>query len=701
VYLWGLLALSISVSAQIQNARIEGTVTDATKSRVPLAKVTIVNNRTKATLETAADAEGYYQFPVLQPGIHTLTVEANGFRKGTVNSIEVTVGVDLREDVTLELGAVSDSVEVEANAVTVQATDSTIQRAITLRDIDTLPQLGRGPIALATFQPGVVLGTSPNDPSFGRIDGARQGSNNNTLDGIDVNDASTPRLGLTLNANNTDSISEFRIITNGAKAEYGRNAGGTIELITRSGTNEFHGNLFEYHRNTVLNANNFFNKSSGVEIPRPKYIQNQFGGSFGGPVRLPKFDGRNKLFFFYNYQGSRVAQEVVRNRTVLTPEARSGIFRWVVPNGQAGAGSTQSFNIPLNDPRHIGIDKIVAANLALLPDPNNFDVGDRLNTGGYRFNAPANNTSDQHTFKADWNPTSKVHTYFRYSWFTTFTPADTLNNAEQTFPGQPNGFQGGIRSGYSTGLTWSPTGWLVNEFVAGIQEASVKFGRVRSESFPGVPLISANLFTNPIPTGFGSDRNSPVYPQLSDNLSVIRGKHTFKLGIRFSNITQYQSSDANIWPNLTVGQTNGNAAPGTIGPQAPLIASADRQRFDNLYNDLLGRVSSIQTTFNSDLSTFSPGEPRVRNYIFRDWAWYLQDDWRVTPSLTLNLGLRWEFFGVPYERDGLLGSIVQNDAGLVNTVGQISNLTVARSDHWYKNDLNNYAPRFGFAWSPF
>src|SRR5258708_5843989 len=321
VYLPSLVALSLF--AQIQNARIAGVITDSTRSVIPGAKVTIVNNRTQAKLETQTDGEGFYQFPVLQPGIHTLSAEANGFRKAAVSNIEVTVGLNLRQDVALELGAVSDSVAVEANAVTVQTSDAAIQRAVTLRDIDTLPQLGRGPIGLATYQPGVQLGTSPNDPSFARINGQRQGSNNNTLDGIDVNDAVSPRLGLTLNANNTDSVEEFRIITNGAKAEYGRNAGGTVELITRSGTNQFHGNLFEYHRNTVLNANNFFNKSSGTEIDRPKFIQNQYGGSIGGPVLIPKvFNGKDKLFVFYNYQGVRVAQQVVRNRTVLTPEAK-------------------------------------------------------------------------------------------------------------------------------------------------------------------------------------------------------------------------------------------------------------------------------------------------------------------------------------------------------------------------------------------
>jgi hypothetical protein len=700
----GLLAFS--VSAQIQNARVEGTVADSSGALIPGAKLVITNIRTQVKSEAESDASGFYFFPVLQPGFYSLTAEAQGFRKETVTNIEVNVGVTLRQDVKLEVGTVTETLTVEADSVRVQTTEATIQRAVTLRDISTLPQLARNPVALATFQPGVQLGTSPNDASFARINGMRQGSNNNTLDGIDVNDAVSPRLGLTLNANNTDSIEEFRIITNGAKAEYGRNAGGTVELITRSGTNSFHGNLFEYHRNTVLNANNFFNNNSlqadGTATPRPKYIQNQFGGSFGGPVDIPKIVHlKNRVFFFYNYQGSRVAQEVSRNRTVLTPEAKSGIFRWIVPAGQPGAGSTQSYNILQNDPRHIGIDKAVATSLALLPAPNNTSVGDALNTAGYRFNAPANNQGDQNTFKTDWAATQNIRAYFRYSWFKTFTPADTLNNAEQTYPGQPNGYQGGIRSGYSTGVNWAIKPWLLNEFIIGNQESSVDFGRVRSLFYQGQTLITPNLYTAPIPTGFGSSRNSPVNPLLSDNVSIIKGKHTWKTGFRFSDILQWQTSDANIWPTLNIGQGNGNAAPGSIGPQSPSIAAADRQRFDNLYNDLLGRVSSAATTFYSDLSTFNPGTPRVRNFIFHDYGAYIQDDWRIKPNLTLNLGVRYEFFGVPYERDGLQGDIVQNAGGLVNTVGRISDLTVQKTDHWYKNDWNNFAPRFGFAWSPF
>jgi len=250
--------LTFPLWSQIQSARVEGTVIDSSKASIPGAKLSLINDKTQVRLDAESDGTGFYTFPTVPPGFYTLAAEANGFKKASITSMEITVGQSIRQEIKLEVGAVSDSMTVEASAVTVSTTDATISRAVTIRDIATLPQLGRGPIALATYQPGVQLGTSPNDPSFARINGSRQGSNNNTLDGIDVNDAVSPRLGLTLNANNTDSIEEFRIITNGAKAEYGRNAGGTIELITRSGTNTFHGNLFEYHRNTVLNANNFF-----------------------------------------------------------------------------------------------------------------------------------------------------------------------------------------------------------------------------------------------------------------------------------------------------------------------------------------------------------------------------------------------------------------------------------------------------------
>ncbi len=674
------------VPAQVPTGRIEGVVQDSSGAVIPGAKLVLVNTRTEVRKEVEANADGFFVFGTLQPSNYTLTAEASGFRTITIKDLELNVGVTRSEVVKMEIGQVAESVTVVASSVRVQTTDATIQRSVTLRDIDTLPQLTRNPMTLAVFQPGVQI--NPADPSFSRVNGQRQGSNNNTLDGIDVNDSVLPRLGLTLNATNTDSVEEFRITTNGGKAEYGRNAGGQVELITRSGANQFHGNLFEFHRNTVLNASNFFNNISGQA--RPKFIQNQFGGSIGGPILVPKvFNGRDKLFFFFNYQGVRTAQETVRNRNVLTAQAKSGIFAWRVP----GSGELRTFNILQNDPRRRGIDPRVQQQLALLPLPNNNDVGDTFNTAGFRFNSPTPSRNNQITGKIDYNLSSTHRIWYRHSRFVT-TSFDALNNADPTFPGQPSGTQGGIRWGFSTGSNWTIRPWLVNEFLAGHQESSVNFFRVR----PHGEVVVPNLYTAPIPSGTGSRRNSPVN-QFTDNLSILRGKHSLKAGVRFSITTQFQSSDAGIWPNINLSRASGNID-STTGPTgAAVISTADRQRFENLHNDLLGRISSVTNTFYSNLEAFQPaGTPRVRNFIFRDYGYFFQDDWRIRPNFTLNLGLRYEFYGVPFERDGLQGVVRQ--APLINPVGTIRDVTVQRGSRWFQNDYNNWAPRIGFAWDP-
>ncbi|MBM3814924.1 MAG: TonB-dependent receptor [Acidimicrobiia bacterium] len=681
-----VLAIALCMSAQVPTGRIEGLIQDSSGALVPGAKLSLVNNRTQARIDSEANTEGFYIFPTLQPSTYTLTAEAPGFKTATVKDIELNVGITLSQVVTLEVGAVAESVIVESAAVRVQTTEATIQRSVTLRDIDTLPQLARNPIALAVFQPGIQI--NPGDPSFSRVNGQRQGANNNTLDGIDVNDSVLPRLGLALNATNTDSVEEFRIVTNGGKAEFGRNAGGQVELITRSGTNDFHGNLFEYHRNTLLNASNFFNNISGQA--RPKFIQNQFGGSLGGPVIIPKLlNGREKLFFFFNYQRIHTAQETVRNRTVLTPEAKAGVYRWRVPNSTEVRG----FNILQNDPRRRGVDPMVAEPLNLLPLPNNFDVGDTFNTAGFRFNSPTPSQNNQITAKADYNLTSGHRVWYRHSRFRTYS-WDALNSADPTYPGMPSGTQGGVRWGFAAGSNWTIRPWLVNEFVAGHQEASVDFVRVR----PPVAVVVPNLYTAPIPSGTGSRRNSPV-DQFTNNLSILGGRHSFKTGTRISRTTQFQSSDAGIWPNLNLSRNFGNVD-STIGPTgAATIATADRTRFENYYNDLTGRLSSISNTFYSDLQQFQPaGTPRVRNFKFNDYTFFFQDDWRVRPNLTLNLGLRYEFYGVPFERDGIQGTVVQ--AALIHPAGSLRDVTIQKGAQWFGNDWNNFAPRVGIAWDP-
>jgi hypothetical protein len=416
--------------SQVSTGRIEGTVTDPTGAAIVDATVTAVNTRTQASISVKTNEQGYYIFASLPPSIYRVTVEASGFRKAQVENIELNASTAVTENVRMEVGSVSESVTVEASAVRVQTSDAVIGRSVTLRDIDTLPQLGRGPLSLVAFVPGASV--NPGDTTFTRINGTRQGSNNVRLDGIDANDAVVPRLGLSLTSVNTDSVEEFRIITNGSKAEYGRNAGGQVEMITRSGGNKYFGNLFEFHRNTVLNANPFFSNSAGLK--RPVFIQNIFGGSAGGPIV------KDKTFFFYNYQGRRTAQQVERNRTVLTQEARNGIFRWRAPGSQ----DISSVNVAAIDPRGRGIDPRVRDLIALSPLPNNTDVGDTLNTQGFRFNNPAGSWENQMTAKFDQILWNSNRVFFRYSRQTNDF-IDQLNSADAVFPGRPQGSQGGVR----------------------------------------------------------------------------------------------------------------------------------------------------------------------------------------------------------------------------------------------------------------
>lgn len=667
-----------SIYAQATSARLDGTVLDQTGAVIPNAKVTVVNTKTEGHTEGLTDVSGSFVFPTMAPGVYTLTVEVAGFRKTVVSNIELSVSGTVSQIVKLEVGQTTESVAVEASALTVQTTESQVSSAVMMRDIDTLPQLNRSPLTLAIFQPGVQIDIrAGQDASFSHVNGLRQGSNNSTLDGIDVNDSVVPRLGLSLTQNNSDSVAEFRVVTAAGKAEYGRSAGAQVELVTRSGTNQFHGNAYDYLRNTVLNANDFFNNQSGQAVP--KLIRNLFGGSFGGPII------HNKTFIFGNYQGTQTIQETVRNRTVPTASALAGIFKW-----KGAGGAIQSYDFGKADPRGIGPDPSLAKIYSQYPAPNNFDLGDGLNTAGYRFNNSTPSHDNQYTIKADHNLTENHHLFFRYSWFKTYS-VDALNNADATFPGQPQGAQGGVRWGFAAGSNWTITPTFINEFIAGHQSASVDFLR---DGRPNAAAFYPNLFTSIPFNGFGQGRNSPVN-DFTDNVTKVRGNHTFKAGANVRFTTQYGYNYAGVYPTLTSAVANGNNVPTSVGPAG--LSTTDRTTFENLYNDILGRLDTVTQTFYSNLQTFQPaGAARIRNFTLNESGYFFQDDWRVNRRLTLNLGIRYEYFGIPGEKDGLLGSLDQ--AGSISTLGTSTNLTLKPAVPWANKDWNNFAPRFGFAY---
>jgi hypothetical protein len=662
------------------SARIEGSVQDQTGAVVAGAKISAVNIKTQAHSEVTSNAEGYYVIPSLQPGIYTVTIEAAGFQKEEIKNVELNVGATVPQRVVLRVGAVNESVVVEANAVSVQTTESQISSQVTLRDIDTLPQLGRTPITISVFQPGAQI--NPGDITFTHINGMRQGSNNSQLDGIDVNDSLVPRLGLSLTANNTDSINEFRVVTEGGKAEYGRNAGGQVDLITRSGTNKYHGGVFDYLRNTALNANDYFNNLA--KTPRPQLIQNIYGGSFGGPII------HDKTFIFGNFQGRRTHQATVRNRTVLTPLARQGIFQWI-----DGGGVLRSFNIATADPRGIGVDPQMAKLFALVPAPNNSSRGDGLNTAGFLFNNPTPSFEDQFTIRGDHKVRSNLSAFLRWSWQRN-SSIDSLNNADATYPGQLQGTQGGHRWGFAAGADWDITPNFINEFRIGHQSAGVVFAR--PARLKG-PTIITNLFNpDPINSAYAQGRNSPVN-DITDNMTKVWKNHTFKWGTNIRFTLQTGFNDAGIYQNVTTAVANGNTPPAALVPAG--LTNAQKSTFQQLYNDVLGRMDQVaETFFSRDLQSFqAPGTTRQRDYTLHESGYYFQDDWRIRRNLTLNLGLRYELFGRPNEENGIQATV--QGADQINGINQLTNITVARGNAWYKQDWNNFAPRAGFAWDIF
>jgi hypothetical protein len=665
----------------VSTSRLEGTIQDESGAVVPGAKVEAVNVKTGIATQTSSDAAGRYIFQSLVPGLYNVNVEATGFRKSVVPRLTLNVGDTVTQVVKLEVGSVVEAVTVEANALRVQTADAQLSNIVTLRDIETLPQLGRSPMNLAVFNTGIQIDVS-SGYSYSRVNGLRQGSNNATLDGIEVNDPVVPRLGLSMTPNTTDTVAEFRMVTNGGKAEYGRNAGGQIEMISKSGTNEFHGAGWDYLRNTVLNANPFFSNQTGQT--RPKLIQNQFGGNFGGRVI------KDKTFFFGDYDGVRTRQEKVVNRDVITSTLRSGIFRWKAN----GNGAIQSYDIFANDPRHIGMDPWAKTHYwNLMPDANNFDRGDGLNTGGYRFNAANNSFSDQYTYKVDHQLTSTNHLFFRYSWMRTYS-IDGTNGAEASFPGLAAGQQGGHRMGWAAGSTWTLSPNMVNDLRVGGQKSNSDFLRPRLHE----AMMSATLFTDPLgPADYGQGRTVPSI-QIIDNLTRTTGAHTIKAGVQLRFITQDGWRDDYAWPIVTTyANQNGNNTPSSVVLAA--ITSADKTRFDGAYSDLLGRMTYVRQNYYSDLATFQPaGTSRFRSTKNREYGFFLQDDWKVTRRLTLNVGLRYELMSVPFDANGYQGTL--EPAASINAMNALNNITVKKGGSWFKNDYNNFAPRFGFAWDP-
>jgi hypothetical protein len=725
------LVVPFCLQAQTGYARLSGTVSDVLGGRLPGAQMTVQNTALGVTLTTATNEAGLYSFPSLSPGTYQLSAELPGFQKVSYNEVVLEVLAQVSVNIEMRPATLGQDVQVTATVDSpLTATTATVSGVITGVMVRDLPLPARNALGLVLTQGG-LLGDN--------FAGARIGTLNVARDGINVMDQRINSGVDSVITLSTDLVDEVRVVTSPADAELGRGSG-QVQVSTKSGTNQFHGTLFESHRNTVLNANTWFNNLRGN--PRNFLIRNQFGGGLGGPIQ------RNKTFFFFLYDGQRQVTKATTTATTYTQTARQGIFRFFpgVQNGNANAavpvvdlagnslrpataaGDLQSISVFGRDPNRPVADTtgIVQTLIDLMPLPNNFRTGDGLNTAGYTWNRRATSDRDQYNVKIDHYFNERHRLAAAWTRETEFLLNGFL---PQPYPQSPGGTSTTNKHFYSLSLTSTLSSRMVNEFHAGAQRAQFRFnapweleeGKAVTPTINGIPYLSiTRLSTDPIATGNDPQgRISPFYVW-GDTLTWNRGSHSFKFGgeARFGSSNGFNSFD--VMPRANFGA--GGAA--VTGLTAASIAGLGNNELaaQDLLIDLSGSLSNVVQAFNATAGlnpVFLAGEGKQRTWVQREFSWFVKDDWQLSPTMMINLGLRYEWYGVPWEANGKTAGVVGGSKGLFGLSGtsfadlyQPGHLTgsltavelvgknsVNPDTRLYDDDWNNFAPAVGLSWS--
>ena len=731
--LLAFLTLTVCLTAvalgQGTASRVTGTVVDEKGSVVPGAVVTLTNEATQSVLTTETSSGGTFVFDSIQVGKYTVSVEKQGFKKAVSVGNTANINQPLTVDFTLEIGGLSETVQIAATQDAVQTSSSgNIGNTVEQRTLVTLPIVGnrgRNPLEFINFQPGVVTGA--NTGGGIHVHGSRDRAFNFTLDGIDINETSAGGSNFTPIRTNPDSLQEFQVVTGNFTADLGRSSGAQVTLVTKSGSNDFHGSLFEFYQTPRFHANEYNNLINKAQ--RPQFVQHIFGGSLGGPVYLPRFgeggpthiSGKNKTFFFTNLQFLRTSQAFFVNRTVYTQQARNGIFRYVVggtnanaiqnnpsvdANGNPRPGLTiGSYNVFPN-PLALGPDPTTQFIIGFTPLPNNFNVGDGLNVAGFSFIAPQTERQYDFTTKIDHYFNDRHSMYVRWAHGAQNTLGDNVNGGLQKFPGIPN-FVDTYRlpRNLAVNYRWTVSPTVVNEFVTGFNRFTFSFNNPDPRENPPVILNVPNDPLN-LEEPINNLRTITTW-QFVDNLSWIKSTHAFKFGtnLRFQKHVDDRSAVAGVLTRARIFLSTGiNPVPASFRTQAggntlvPGIAGADRSRLDSWINDILGRVGTINQAFVaiSD-NEFGPGRTRfLYSAEYPEYDFFAQDTWKLRRNLTLDLGIRWEMRLSPRAPDNIVLRPEQRIA-----LGEPPTNAFRFSEgKLYDDSLYLFAPTVGVAWDP-
>jgi len=676
--------------AQFDTSEVLGTVRDASGSPVPKASVTLTNVETGIGTKTTTGNDGEYNFFDVRIGQYSVTVEATGFSKATAENVQVVVGARQRVDITLQVGVVTESVTVSSAASALETDNSERGQVITPLAVTELPLNGRSYADLALLSGDAVKspiadayapGATPREGAF-NVNGMRSTYNTFLLDGLDNNAYGTSNQGFSAQAvqPSPDAIAEFKLITGNYSAEYGRVGGAVVNAIMRSGTNAFHGTAYEFVRNTVLNA-------GGYEFAQPYFKpplqRNQFGASIGGPFI------KNKLFFFGDYEGYRQLQHNPNFDSIPTTNERQGILPQTVVNPLTGTVYPAGTPIPISS-----LNPFAAAVLNALPATNGGGI-----SNNYQTLLLYRDYADKYDAKLNWQVNDKMSTFLRWS------QRKDLYYQQPSMPGfaggDGNGHIHAIQQNASWGYTWTVTPTSILEaglgftHVLGGKEPALLGGPSLASLFggfqglPTTPSIAGGLNTQTVSgfTAFGRATSIPQFQNPTSwdpkvTFSKVIGSHSLKMGYEYL-VIHTEILDTN--PLYGQDTYNGQFSKPTcaqLGMASTCSIPSDSATY-NLADFIFGAPATV-----------SQGSFLVVNLRQFVHGTYFQDDWRVTPKLTVNLGLRWDFASPLYERDNNYSDFnPATDSMLKATGGSLYNRSLVHPDY------KNFGPRLGLAYS--
>ena len=685
-----VLVIPIVTFGQTGTGRLAGVVLDATGASIPGASVTVRSESTGATVELETNVAGAFNVSSLVPGMYTIEVSAEGFRNHTVNrqKVDVALATSL-PPITLELGPSTEVVVVEGDVARVQTANAEVTSIVTSDQIQELPLIGRDPLSFVSLQAGVAYGGASNTV----INGQRTSYSNVTLDGINIQDNFIRNNALDFLSSRTliDQVAEFAITTQNGSSAVGMGAS-QVNFTTQSGGPEFHGNAYWHSRSDKLAASPWFSNRQGLEKPELKF--NQYGGSLGGPAI------KNRVFFFANYEVMTDRRESLVNTTILTPTAAQGVFRYL---------DLSDTLREVNVLRLQGLEADAAAAqiLSQIPAPgeiNNFDRGDstserQLNTAGYRFLTRDNADRTAITARGDWNASRSG------ALAVTYKRSQETNDRPDSGVGfyEVPPVQDFVKSQFLSAAWRSTFGprWT-NEARFGFNLAP---GDFRNSAAPIDYEVSGWLFTNPNVNFAPQGRYTDTF-NIRDNAMALIGRHSVQFGFDAQQVRVQSFDYFGVVPEMGIGLgvESEYQIPGALFPGG--IDSGDLGTAQALLASLAGIVSTASQSFNvrDRTSGFVSGQENRRRYSYDSFALYGQDSIKLRPRLTVNLGVRWEYFGRLDERDSLMLLPVPGPGSLIDTLLSDAELDFAGGGvgrPLWNPDRNNFAPNIGIAWDVF